>query len=140
MVPTIQALSLSGAPGVQLVANTLKKGGGISNALYVAQTYLQYASVIQGTTLTAWVTDVRGLPPPPVEGAEVTLFLGTYGSVGWRRRGEGRGCWGLGGHVGVCNNGAGRTTWLVPASACPCTLEPRVHCVMCIVYCVMPAR
>lgn len=80
MVPTMQSLTLSGAPGLQLVANTLKKGAGISGATYVSQTHLQWASVIMDTTLTAWVTDTRGVPPPPVEGAEVTLYLGTYGS------------------------------------------------------------
>ena len=43
-VPRIQTLTLSGAPGLQLVAQTLKGSKRAANPLYVAQTHLQYAA------------------------------------------------------------------------------------------------
>jgi hypothetical protein len=78
-IPNIQHLTLSGAPGLQLVAQTLKASKRVSNAMYVSQTHLQYASVTVGTVLTSWVTDARGSPPPAVVGAEVAFYLSSYG-------------------------------------------------------------
>ncbi|KAI8474284.1 MAG: hypothetical protein J3K34DRAFT_456831 [Monoraphidium minutum] len=84
------ALTLSGAPGLQLVANTLRgsaiKGSGDFSAIgigqmYVCQSALQYTSVMMGTQMTAWVTDTRAVPPPAVANAEVTVFLASYGQA-----------------------------------------------------------
>ncbi|KAI8474281.1 MAG: hypothetical protein J3K34DRAFT_375003 [Monoraphidium minutum] len=88
-LPSFGELALSGAPGLQLVANTLRgsatKGSsdfsGINNAMYVCQSALQYTSVIMGTQMTAWVTDTRAVPPPAVANAEVTVFLASYGQA-----------------------------------------------------------
>jgi hypothetical protein len=85
VLPKIDYLPLSGAPGLQLVANTLKASKGISSPTYVSQTFLQYASVFIGKELTSWVTDTRGTPPPAVEGAEVSVYLSVYGKVGGTR-------------------------------------------------------
>jgi len=84
LLPKIQSLTLSGSPGVQVVAQNVKNSKRITNAMYVSQSALQFASVTVGTQLVAWVTDTRGAPPPPVAGATVTVFLASYGSGGVR--------------------------------------------------------
>ncbi|GBF96122.1 hypothetical protein Rsub_08870 [Raphidocelis subcapitata] len=75
----IDVLQLSGAPGLQLVAQSLKGTPRAGNPTFLAQTNLQFASVTVDKKMIAWVTDARGAPPPAVVGADVALFIASYG-------------------------------------------------------------
>ncbi|GBF96123.1 hypothetical protein Rsub_08871 [Raphidocelis subcapitata] len=69
---------LSGAPGLQLVAQS-RKDTQYGALMFLAQTNLQFAAIAIDKRMIAWVTDARGAPPPPVVGADVALFLASYG-------------------------------------------------------------
>lgn len=69
--PSLQLL-LPMEPDSQTGDATCPPDGG--DAQFISQTNLQYAACTAAGVLTVWVTDVRGSPPPPVEGAVVTLY------------------------------------------------------------------
>lgn len=76
----VDIMELSGAPGLQVVAQA-RRAGVYSEPTLVSQTHLQFASAVVGTAATFWVADARGAPPPPVKGAEVSTHLASYGAV-----------------------------------------------------------